>query len=932
MPLSWNEIRSRAIAFSRDWAEESREHAEAKSFWDGFFDVFGIKRKTVASFEAPVKQLGGGYGFIDLFWKGVLIAEHKSRGKDLGKAHAQAMDYVQSLQRDGRGDEAPRYLVVSDFARIALHDLEEGTTVEIPLAELHKNVQHFAFIPGYKTHKLAAEDPINIKAVQIMGDLHDALEADGFTGHELERFLVRVLFCLFAEDTGIFDRNAFTDFLENHTRPQADNLGSMLAMFFQTLNTPIERRQKSLWEEVAVLPYVNGDLFGETLPIPYFNKPTRDALLACTRFDWGRISPAVFGALFQGVMEPRERRQVGAHYTSERDILKLIGPLFLDSLKAELDRAGTDKRKLVALHDRLAQIKLLDPACGCGNFLVVSYRELRLLELEILQRLAKKDKQKLLDVSLLMRLDVDQMHGIEIEEWPARIAEVAMWLMDHQMNQLVSERFGQYVVRLPLKKSPRIVHGNALRLDWNTVLPAVECSHVLGNPPFVGKHYANATQKEDLRIATRDFRKVGDLDYVCGWYFKACEYTAVHPVACAFVSTNSISQGELAITFWPEVMQRYGVKIWFAYRTFRWQSEARGAAHVHVVIVGFARTDTDHKLVFEEQDEGQGPTSTVVDNISPYLVSGGDADIVAKHQRPLCDVPEMRCGNKPSDGGHLILSPEERIALLEREPAACEFIRRYVGSTELINGTERYCLWLKDAEPKALRACREVMQRVENVRRMRLASSASPTRAAAETPALFFFISQPGSSYLAIPEVSSENRRYVPIARLPAETIASNKLYIVSESSLFLFGNLQATMHMAWMRQVAGRLESRYQYSGTIVYNNFPWPKQVTEAQRAKVESAAQGVLDAREAHPDATLADLYDPLSMPANLKKAHDKLDLAVDKCYRTKAFATERERVEHLFKLYQELTTPLLPAAKPKASRRKHSSASRRRKPSE
>ncbi|MFH1268452.1 MAG: DNA methyltransferase, partial [Planctomycetota bacterium] len=512
MPLSWNEIRSRAVAFSKEWSAESREQAEAKTFWDEFFRVFGLTRRHLASFEEPVKNLGGNYGFIDLFWKGVLLAEHKSRGKDLGKAHAQAMDYVQSLQREDRRDEVPRYIIVSDFARLALHDLEEDVTVEFPLDEFHRNVNHFGFIPGYKQHKLEPEDPINIRAVQIMGDLHDALEAGGYSGHELERLLVRVLFCLFAEDTGIFERDAFKLYLENHTNPDGSDLGPMIAQFFQVLNTPEQRRQSNLREELAVLPWVNGDLFAESLSFAAFDRDMRNRLIACTRFDWSRISPAVFGALFQAVMEPRERRQIGAHYTSERDILKVIGPLFLDELKAALDRAGNDSNKLRKLHRRLGEMRLLDPACGCGNFLVISYRELRLLELEILRRLLKG--QQLTDVGAVLKLDVNQMYGIEIEEWPVRIAEVAMWLMDHQMNQRLSEAFGEYYVRLPLRSSPHIHHGNALRIDWNDVLPAHKCTHVLGNPPFSGARFQTKEQRREIDEVSGHVKSSGLLDYV----------------------------------------------------------------------------------------------------------------------------------------------------------------------------------------------------------------------------------------------------------------------------------------------------------------------------------------------------------------------------------------------------------------------------------
>jgi hypothetical protein len=503
MPISWNEIRNNAIAFSREWAGESREDAEAKSFWDAFFTVFGIKRRTVASFEEPVKKLTGDWGFIDLFWKATLLVEHKSRGKSLDKAHVQALDYIQWLKTTDREDEIPRYVVVSDFAKIALHDLDEDTSIEFGLAEFHKYVDQFAFIPGYKQHKLADEDPINIDAVALLGNLHDSLEEGGYSGHELERFLVRVLFCLFAEDTGLFVRNAFTDYIENHTREDGSDLGTALARLFDVLNKPTEKRQKGLLEELADLPYVNGDLFAEPLGFADFNRSMRNRLLACCRFDWSRISPAVFGSLFQSVMEPRERRQIGAHYTSERDILKLVRSLFLDDLRSEFERLkgsrGTQRiARLEEFHKKLGDLKFFDPACGCGNFLVVTYRELRLLEIELLQELHRG--QKVLDVRNLSVLDVDAMYGIEIKEFPARIAEVAMWLVDHQMNQRLSESFGELLVRLPLTKSPHIHNANALRIDWKTVLPPEKCTFVLGNPPFVGAKYQTDEQRADFAI------------------------------------------------------------------------------------------------------------------------------------------------------------------------------------------------------------------------------------------------------------------------------------------------------------------------------------------------------------------------------------------------------------------------------------------------
>ncbi len=684
MPLSWNEIRSRAVAFSKEWAGESREQAEAKTFWDQFFHVFGLKRRNLASFEEPVKNLGGHYSFIDLFWKGVMLAEHKNLGKHLGKARSQAMEYIQSLQREDRGDEIPQYVIVSDFARIALHDLEEGVSVEFPLAEFHQNVSQFAFIPGYKQHKLEAEDPVNIRAVRIMGDLHDALEAGGYWGHELERLLVRILFCLFSEDTGIFERDAFKLYLENHTDEDGSNLGPMLAQFFQTLNKPKENRQSNLLEELADLPYVNGELFAESLHFAAFDRDMRNRLLACTRFDWSRISPAVFGALFQSIIEPRERRQIGAHYTSERDILKVIGPLFLDDIKASLKKAGNNKNKLRKLHQRLADMRLLDPACGCGNFLVVSYRELRLMELEILRQLLRKDEQ-LIDATTILKLDVYQMYGIEIEEWPVRIAEVAMWLIDHQMNQRLSAEFGQYFVRLPLLSSPHIHHGNALPIDWNNVLPADQCTHVLGNPPFVGKKEQTREQKADLQAVWGDTKGTGVLDYVTCWYRKAAEFIQGTDISVAFVSTNSISQGEQVAVLWEPLRERYRIDIRFAHRTFAWESEARGKAHVHCVIIGFSQGEEGKRRLFEYEHAHSNPHEISCSNINANLADAPNV-FIKKRSKPLGGAPPICYGSmmidksrKAGDDEGLILSPHYRQLMLEACPDLAPYIRRLNG-------------------------------------------------------------------------------------------------------------------------------------------------------------------------------------------------------------------------------------------------------------
>ena len=918
MPLGWNEIRSRAVSFSKEWEGETREHAEAKTFWDDFFRVFGLTRRHIASFEEPVKKLSGNYGYIDLFWKGTLLAEHKSAGKDLGRAESQAFDYVQSLLTEGRGDEVPRYLVVSDFTQIALHDLETNEEVIFPLEELHKYIDRFAFIPGYKQHSFESEDPINLKAVHIMGDLHDALEEGGYEGHDLERMLVRILFCLFAEDTGIFERSAFQLYLENHTHEDGSDMGATLSQIFHVLNTPDDSRQQNLPEELVELPYVNGELFAEFLGFPQFNRPMRECLLACTRFDWSRISPAVFGALFQSVMEPVERREIGAHYTSERDILKVIGPLFLDDLHAELKKAGTKKAALKSLHERIAGMRLFDPACGCGNFLVISYRELRLIELEILQRLNPGERQRLLNMSDVMKLDVDQMYGIEIEEWPARIAEVAMWLMDHQMNLRFSEAFGQYFLRLPLKKSPHIHIGNALTLEWTTVLAPIECSHLLGNPPFIGKRFRTDAQSRELATIWSGVTGHSKLDYVTCWYAKAAEYIAGTDVTAAFVSTNSISQGEQVPIMWPPLYGR-GLSIHFAHRTFEWQSEARGAAHVHVVIIGFGCSEPKQRTLYE-YDSGRGaPLSSTVRNIAPYLFEGSNTVVTARRTALSAPRPIVY-GSMPNDGGNLVLTSEERATLLDDWPQLEPFIRLYLGSEEFINSLDRWCLWLEEAPPELLRSCTPVRERLAAVRRTREKSTRAATNALAATPSLFGENRQPSSNYLLIPKNPSWRRPYLTVGFESPAVIASDQCLVVPDAGLYDFGMISSAMHIAWVASIGGRLKSDYRYSNTVVYNNFPWPSSVSEKNRSAVEAAAQSVLDARTHYADSTLADLYDPLSMPSELLKSHQKLDRAIDKCYRAQPFVNERKRVEYLFTLYETLDSPLTAPSGKKKRRRK------------
>ena len=918
MPLSWNEIRARALAFSREWADESSEDAEGKSFWDGFFNVFGITRRRVASFEKKVKRIDGKDGYIDLLWKGVLLVEQKSRGKDLDLAYAQATDYFPGLKER----DLPRYVLVSDFARFRLYDLETGEPAEFPLRDLHKNIRRFGFIAGYQPHEIRPQDPANIKAAERMGRLYDRIRESGYKGHPLQVYLVRLLFCLFAEDTGIFEKQQFREFIERKTAEDGSDLGDRLATLFHVLNTADDGRLTTLDEDLAAFPYVNGRLFEEILPPAAFDTAMRQALLDCCGLDWSRISPAIFGSLFQSVMDPALRRNLGAHYTREENILKLIRPLFLDALRAEFERVRRNRRQLEEFHKKLASLRFLDPACGCGNFLVITYRELRLLEIDILRELYRGAESGFLNISDIVWLDVDRFYGIEIEEFPAQIAQVALWMTDHQMNLRISEEFGSYYHRLPLRISPNIVYGpekgNALRIDWSTVIDPKDLSFILGNPPFVGKQHQDASQKVDMEAVFEGAPGAGVLDYVTCWYRKASEYMAENPrIRAAFVSTNSITQGEQVGVLWP-VLFSLGVRINFAHRTFQWTSEARGKAAVHCVIVGFALQDEGEKWIYDYETPKSEAHAVRATNINPYLVDAPPL-FLEKRRTPICEgVPEMAFGNMPNDGGHLLLSSEDKTDLLSAEPGAARWIRPLVGSEEFINKIERWCLWLTDSKPEDLRRMPKVMERIEAVRRKRLKSTRATTQGLANTPQIFGEIRQPKTAYLAVPEVSSESRYFIPMDFLSEIVIPTNKIYTISGATLFHFGILSSTMHMAWTRAVCGRLESRYQYSAGIVYNNLPWP-DTTEAQKESISKAAQEVLDARAKFPASTLADLYDPVTMPPELARAHADLDRAVDKAYGRTAFASEMERVAFLFERYELLYRPLLPPTRVGRKRR-------------
>ena len=930
MRLSWNEVRVRAASFAEEWREAAYEKGETQSFYNDFFEVFDVRRRTVARYEEHVAKLDNRWGFIDLFWPGVLIVEQKSAGRDLDKAYGQAGEYFDALPEADR----PRYILVSDFQTFELRDLDERETVAFPLDELPSHVEAFGFILGVQRRTFRDQDPVNIRAAELVGRLHDALKAAGYRGHDLERFLVRIVFCLFADDTGIFEpRDIFFDLLDNRTTSDGSDTGSRLAELFQVLDTPEGARQETLDEDLARFPYVNGRLFEESLRIPAFNAVMRTALLDACRFDWSNISPAIFGALFQSVMDPVERRKQGAHYTTEKNILKVIEPLFMEDLRDEFERVKARKNRgrraaLLRFQSKLGEMRFFDPACGCGNFLIIAYRELRLLEIDVLKEVHQsREGERQMDVLApdLSRVDVDQFYGIEIGEFPVRIAETALWMMDHIMNNRLSLEFGETYVRIPLQTSPHILHGDALEIDWTELLKPKECAFVFGNPPFGGAKYQSKTQRAQVRRIADLGGTGGTLDYVTPWFIKAGEYSHGTTVRIGFVATNSITQGEQVAQLWPVLFNRYGLEIAFAHRTFAWGSDARGQAHVHVVIIGLDRREAvrSAKRLFSYPDIKGDPEETRHAALSPYLFdASGLADphlTVREESTPVNGLPKLISGSQPIDDGQYIFKTEqERAEFLSAEPGAEAYLRPYMSGRDYLENRCRWILSLHDAPPNVLAGMPNVRDRIARVRAFRSRSKRKQTLMLADYPTRYNVNVIPTVPFLVIPEVSSERREYVPIGWLEPPVVPSNKLRILVEATLSQFAVLTSAMHMAWVRQIGGRLKSDYSYGIGMVYNTFPMPP--ANADVSKLKSLAKAVLDARAAYPDATLADLYDPDLMPPNLRRAHQSIDRAVDRLYRRTGFASERERAEHLFMLYEKMRTPLgIGLKKPKRRRR-------------
>ena len=924
MDLTWNDIRARAVVFAKNRADDRGERPEAQPFWEQFFEIFGRTRWRLASYEVPVTLREGRKGFVDLFWKGTLLVEHKSRGEDLDAADSQAFDYFPGIAEV----DLPKFVLVSDFKRIRLRDLGAGTVVEFPLTDLPEHIERFRFMRGEDARAYEDAAPVNVRAAELMGELHDALRANGYVGDPLAIFLVRLMFCFFADYTGIFNnRNDFRFYLEQNSRPDGHDLGPVLSHIFDILNTPEGSRQRNLGEALSAFPYVNGRLFEGHIDTPEFDVTARQTLLACCAYDWSEVSPAIFGSMFQGVMAEDgqdRRRSMGAHYTSEKNILKVIRPLFLDGLRREFETARGPK-ELEALLDKIAAMTLLDPACGCGNFLVVAYRELRQLELDIhlvLHRKRKDGGRRPLSREFIAGINVDAMYGIEIEEFPVRVAATALYIVDHQINQKASLELGKTIARLPLEKAPNIKRGNALEMDWETVVPPSRLSAILGNPPFVGKKARTADQKRDMTRVFGDWKDHSRLDYVSCWYVKAARYTKGTTVPAAFVSTNSITQGEQAGILWRGLLQD-GIHIHFAHRTFRWTNEAKGKAHVYCVIIGFSRAVPAAARLFDYATPTAEPVEVPARRINPYLVDAADVFVMARRKPIGPAAPPISFGSMPNEEGWFLFTDTEKDRFFLDEPSAQRFVRRFLSNREFLYNEPRWCLWLKDAKPSEYNRIRLVMYRVEKVEMYRRRSKRPATRKLAQYPTLFAEIRQPDTDYIIIPRHSSERRRYIPLGIASRHDIVADSCAFVPSADLFHFGVLHSAMHMAWVRQVCGRIKSDFRYSNEIVYNNFPWPKP-TEAKKAKVRESAQAVLDARASFEGETLAALYDPRTMPKVLVKAHAKLNRAVDACYRGERFPSELARLTLLFELFEAGRNggqmEMLPAPPPEKPKRR------------
>ena len=916
--MTENEKRTAAKEFANYWKDRGYEKGESQPFWLSLLrDVLGIdKPEQFITFENQVKI--DNTSFIDATISAThVLIEQKSTDKDLRKPIKQAdgslLTPFQQAKRYSAElpySERPRWIVTCNFREFLIYDMEKptGDPESILLKDLPKEAYRLQFLVDTGNDNIRKEMEISIKAGEIVGLLYDEILKQ-YKDPEAERTLkslnmlcVRLVFCLYAEDSGLFGEHLkFHNYIKSFA---VKDVRRAIIDLFKVLDTKPEMRDPYLDEMLASFPYVNGGLFAdEDIEIPQFNEKIVNLLLhnASENFDWSEISPTIFGAVFESTLNPETRRSGGKHYTSIENIHKVIDPLFLDELRKELTEIETiavDKtrvRKLEEYRLKLATLTFLDPACGSGNFLTETYLSLRRLENEALNYIY--NGQIVLGFDDLIKVSIGQFYGIEINDFAVTVAKTALWIAESQMMKETEEIVKINLEFLPLRSYANIVEGNALTLDWESLVPKDKLNYIMGNPPFVGGMMAKKEQKEDMLSVIGNIKGLGELDYVAAWYYKATKYIVDTHIEVAFVSTNSICQGQQAVTLWKPLFEK-GVRIQFAHRSFIWDSEAKVKAHVHCVIVCFSLHDRAKKAIFFND------MVKYVKNINSYLMEAPDIFIESR-TTPLCDVPKIRFGSMPRDGGGFVLSDEEKNELIKKEPISASWIHPYLGAYEFINNKTRWCLWLVDATPHEIKQSPYVMKRIESVREFRANSVAAGTRKFAETPTLFCQIAQPDSDYIAVPETSSERRKYIPIGFLSKNVIASNLLFLIPNASLYHFGILTSNVHNAWMRTVCGRLKSDYRYAKDIVYNNFPWPSPTAE-QKAKIEQTAQEILNARALYPDSSLADLYDELTMPVELRRAHQHNDKAVMQAYGFWGkLNTESECVAELMKMYQNLT---------------------------
>ena len=929
--LSLNAIRKNCVKFAHDWSDcVGDEKQDGHEFMRELMKCFGITKRKAISYERRSNRASTGrQGYIDALIPGKALIEMKSAGKDLDKAEEQALDYIHDLA----DVETPRLLIISDFRRIRIVDLDsekasdglgDAGRTEFRLAQLPDHVDDLKFLAGYGMVQVGSreQEEASIRAARVMADLYEALDGSGYSDHEASVFLIRTLFCLYGDDAGLWERDLFAEFLVTRTGEDGSDLGAQLALLYQTLSTPVECRQSTLDELIARFPYVNGGIFAERLNIPSFSSAMRDELMRACAFDWSGISPAVFGSLFQAVKSPEARRKLGEHYTSETNILKTLGPLFLDELRQKFADHVHDTKELKALREELGELRIMDPACGCGNFLVVAYRELRRLDTEILVRireleLARKDNDEFQATMFFddrgehaeIMVQLDHFFGIEIEEWPARIAQTALHLAHHQANREMEQLLGQAPSILPLSTSAHITIGNALRTDWTQVCPPSPTVRIVGNPPFIGQYLRSEEQTDDLRFVWGDAYD-GYLDYVTGWFIKASQYFHAVPRGgrFAFVSTNSIAQGAPVPALFRPLLEG-GWRIRFAHQTFAWTSEAPGAAAVHCVITGFDRGAPHEKarpMLFTYLSPKALPEAVPVDHINPYLVEGPDIFLKALRHPLSPDLPEVRFGSKPADGGNLIVEAED-YPQVAADPIATKYLRPFRMGREVVRGLDRWCLWMhtEDFDPRDIDRSPILKERVRACAIFRQGSKKKATVAGAQTAHLFQENHQPSEPYVAIPRVVSETRLFYTAAHLSEDVIAGDKVYTALDPDGFLFAIISSSMFMSWQKLVGGRLKSDLNFSNKIVWNTLPLP-EVSNKQRAAIIAAGQGVLAARAEQPGVSLADMYNPLAMSPSLLKAHRVLDRAVDRAFGAKkALETNEQRLAILFKRYQEMT---------------------------